>query len=227
MARIRSPNYPQVELNEAITLVRKIFDKEGRNFAPREVVATLLGYSSVNGASEKKVSAIFAYGLLDRNAERELRVSDLAMKILHPENKQEEAQALSEAALSPNLFQEIKEKWPDALPSDESLRSYLIRRGFNQNAVGQVILVFRSAMGLVNVENGAHDSFDTEAESARPAQPERESIMQTQPVYQAANKPIVFDMETISGQYSFDNADDLANFIEKLEKIRPLLPRKN
>jgi hypothetical protein len=228
MARIRSPNYPQVELQDAVDLVRTIFGKEGQNFTPREVVAELLGYSSVNGASEKKMSAITAYGLLDRNSERELRVSDLAMKILHPENEQEEIGALAEAALSPNLFQEIHEKWPDTLPSDASLRSYLIRRGFNQNAVDQVIAVFRNTMNLVNVENEVHDSPDegvgTDAGSER-LKPE--ATMQAQPTQQNTNKPIVFDMETISGQYSFDNADDLAHFIEKLEKIRPLLPDKD
>lgn len=227
MARIRSPNYPQVELHDAVELTRKIFDSEGQNFAPRDVVAEILGYSSVNGASEKKVSAITAYGLLDRNADRELRVSDLAMRVLHPENDQEEAEALSEAAHAPNLFQEINEKWPDTLPGDANLRSYLIRRGFNQNAVEQVIKVFRSAMSLAKVETEAHDSPEDEGvPEASPDQPTGGKVMQPQPPTHGATKPIIFDMETISGQYSFDNADDLEKFIKKLEQIRPLLPPK-
>ncbi|MEB8389239.1 hypothetical protein OO012_18590 [Rhodobacteraceae bacterium KMM 6894] len=41
-----------------------------------------------------------------------------------------------------------------------------------------------------------------------------------------STKPIVFDMETVSGSYSYDNANDLADFISKLEKIRELLPNK-
>lgn len=228
MARIRSPNYPQIELPDAVGLVRKIFDSEGQNYAPREVVAELLGYSSVNGASEKKVSAITAYGLLDRNSDRELRVSDLAMRLLHPEDEIEEAEALAEAATAPNLFQEINEKWPETPPSDANLRSYLIRRGFNQNAVDQVIRVYRSAIDLVKVESGAHDSSD-DAEVHVPAktsnQTDGDKRMEQQ-VVQPRGKPIIFDMETISGQYSFDNADDLAVFIEKLEQIKPLLPAK-
>jgi len=227
MARIRSPNYPQLELQEAVDLVRKIFDDAGQNFAPRNVVAEILGYSSVNGSSEKKVSAIKAYGLLDRNAERELRVSDLAVKILHPENEQEEAAALREAALTPNLFQEINEKWPDKLPSDANLRSYLIRRGFNQNAVEQVNKVFRSAMSVANLETEAHASLELEAPTYNKGQEASEKKpVPTAQDQQTAKKRIVFDMETVSGQYSFDNADDLAHFIEQLEKIRPLLPAK-
>lgn len=228
MARIRSPNYPQVELHEAIRLARKIFDEEGQNAAPRDVIAELLGYSSINGASDKKVSAITAYGLLEKAQDRELRISDLAMRILHPEDDKEESEALAEAALSPNLFQEINERWPDNPPSDANLRSYLVRRGFNQNAVDQVIAVFRSAMSLVNEGGDVHDSIETEAEVAEdtPRQKPGDS-MTVQPVHEIVGKPIVFDMETISGQYSFDNADDLADFIGKLEKIRQLLPNKN
>lgn len=229
MARIRSPNYPQIELQDAVSLVRQIFNSEGQNFAPREVVAELLGYSSVNGASEKKVSAITAYGLLDRNSDRELRVSDLAMRVLHPETEQEEAEALFEAAHTPNLFQEINEKWPDTPPSDANLRSYLIRRGFNQNAVDQVIKVYRSAMTLASVEVEGHDSpddaCDKPVKQVDTVQPSGGKAAQS-PHIHTPNKPIVFDMETISGQYSFDNADDLADFIEKLERIKPLLPAK-
>lgn len=229
MARIRSPNYPQVELQDAVDLVRTIFDNETQNFAPREVVAELLGYSSVNGASEKKVSALTAYGLLDRNSDRELRVSDLAMKVLHPEDEREEAEALAEAARTPNLFQEINEKWSENQPSDANLRSYLIRRGFNQNSVDQVIKVYRSAMRLANVESDLHDAPENEDTGTAilplSDRSEKEKIMQQQHAHSAI-KPIVFDMETISGQYCFDNAEDLGSFIEKLERIRPLLPTK-
>lgn len=227
MARIRSPNYPQIELEEAINLTKKIFDKEAQNFAPRDVVAELLGYTSVNGASEKKVSAITAYGLLDRNSDRELKVSDLAMRIMHPEDHHEKAQALEEAALSPNLFREIIEKWPEKLPSDENLRSFLIRRGFNQNAVGQVILSFRSAMSFVNVKEAEKAPELGDIELADDEQPLIEVDRKHMPeVALVHNKPIVFDMETVSGQYSFANSEDLASFIVKLEKILPLLPSK-
>ena len=228
MARIRSPNYPQVDLSEAINLVRKIFKDEGQNYAPREVVAELLGYSSVNGASDKKVSSITAYGLLDRNSDRELRVSDLAVTILHPENEQEEAEALREAALSPNLFGEICEKWPDTPPSDSNLKSYLIRRGFNQNAVDQVVSVYRATMEMVVSATQTEDGYDEPFEEDVPEEtttpptsnPAKPSLHWT------VDKPIIFDMETVSGNYCFDNADDLDDFIAKLQKIKELLPSK-
>lgn len=59
-----------------------------------------------------------------------------------------------------------------------------------------------------------------------PDHPAGAKVMQQQQPTHGSIKPIIFDMETISGQYSFDNADDLEKFIQKLEQIRPLLPRK-
>lgn len=47
------------------------------------------------------------------------------------------------------------------------------------------------------------------------------------PPAQPTLKPIVFDMETVSGHYQFDNADDLSEFIQKLEKIKGLMPSKH
>lgn len=162
MTRIRSPNYPQIELTDAIALAAQIHKKEGTNFAPREVVAELLGHSSVNGASEKKVGALTAYGLLDRNQNKELRISDVAMRILFPDSELEKSEALAAAAMSPSLFKELRDKWPDTPPSDASLKAYLIRRGFNQNAVEQVVSIFRGALTLAQVESDAHSDDSTE-----------------------------------------------------------------
>ena len=229
MARIRSPNYPQIELSDAIILADTIHKKEGTNFTSREALAELLGYSSVNGASDKKIGAMTAYGLLERNADRELRVSKLALSILHPESLEEKIDALMEAVTSPNLFREIKDKWPDTPPSDASLKSYLIRNNFNQNSVEQVISVFRSATALADPEKNGHTVDTTPSED--PVIHQKESVMQPMVPIAAAPqkgaKPIVFDMETISGSYSFDNADDLEDFIEKLNKIKALLPSKH
>ena len=229
MARIRSPNYPQVSILDAVEDVRVIHQKEAQHFAPRDVVANHLGYSTVNGASEKKTSALNAYGLIERNTDREIRVSGLAMRILFPQDDAEKREALAEAALSPKLFRELREKWPTNAPSNESLRAYLIRQGFNQNAVDQVIAVYRDALSTVFAPEVQTADDDSDKEAALQSSSPKASapLMPSAPrPATITNKPIVFDMETISGQYSFDNADDLADFIQKLERIRPLLPPK-
>ena len=226
MASIRSPNYPGLPIGEAVELARKVHAKEGRNYASREVVAQLLGYSKVNGASEKKTSALNAYGLLERNKNRELRVSELAMRAMFALDETEKIGALAEAAMSPSLFQEIRAKWPDSPPSDESLRACLIRRGFNQNSVGNVIEVFRDALRVVEASEPVSDSQPEEAEESQEA-PSAMTPHRPDPHTPPPGEPVLFNMKKVWGQYSFDNAEDLAGFIDQLERLKPLLPNKH
>lgn len=221
---------PLVPQSEAIELIRAVQKKEPKAYASKEVVARHLGYSSVNGASLKKLSALNAFGLLEANDARELRVSEIAKRILFPVDEAEKRAALAEAAMSPNIFRQLHSKWPEGPPSDETIKSYLVRQGFNENSVGHVVDVYRDALSLAEPGPSMAESYD------EPDFALKETDTQTAPRHEPQTPPqrgaipaksIVFDMETISGQYIFDNADDLGDFISKLEKIKPLLPRKN
>jgi hypothetical protein len=149
MANVRSPNYPNLSLPAAIERIRKIHSVEGKNAIARESIVKLIGFNGLHGASAKVLSAIGKYGLLEGVGDGEARVTELALKIIAPENEAEKDEALREAAFKPVLFAEIKEKWPVTYPSDENLRSYLIRRGFSATALDQVIAVFRDTVGLL------------------------------------------------------------------------------
>lgn len=149
MARIRSPNYPAISLPAAIEKVRAVHKAEAQNKVPRAALATHLGFGSLNGASASMLSALAKYGLIESVGDGEAKVSDLAMRILFPEDAGEKAKALKEASLKPALFAEIKEKWPDRAPSDESLRIHLVRNGFAQGAVDSVIQIYRDTIDMV------------------------------------------------------------------------------
>lgn len=230
MAVNRSPNYPPIKLGEAIELIRAVQKKEPKAYAAKEVVAHHLGYSSVNGASLKKLSALNAYGLLEANEARELRVSDIAKRILFPTDEAERREALAEAAMSPSIFRQLHAKWPEGPPSDETIKSYLVRQGFNENSVGHVVAVYRDALRLAEPETPmaeADDEPDSAPKEAAMQTTQRPQATAATPHASIPAKAIMFDMETISGQYSFDNADDLGDFIEKLQRIKPLLPSKS
>lgn len=171
MARKRSPNYPAVGLPEAIERIRAIHDAEHQNPAAPEVMAQHLGYSGINGASLKLLSALSKYGLLEKAGDGELQVSDRAIDILFPEGDQRKL-AIEAAATSPVLFSNLREKWPNRLPSDENLRAHLIRRQFAQSAISDVIRTFRETFDLVARESG---QYDTDSEKSHD---EGESAMQ-------------------------------------------------
>lgn len=149
MARVRSPNYPQLSLPDALRRAEEIHKKEGQNAASREVLAKLLGYGGLNGASAATLSAISKYGLLESVGDNELRVSDLALSILYPDTDAEKTEAIARAATLPALFADIRDKWPGRPPGDENLKAYLIRRGFSQGSLENVIACYRETMSLV------------------------------------------------------------------------------
>ena len=180
--RTRSPNYPALSLPEALKRVRLIYQAQHTHAAPREVVVKSMGYNGINGASATAISALHKYGLLDHQGD-EVRISELAMRYLHPQDDVERAQALREAAGSPSLFRELAEKFPGRLPSEEVLRNYLIRNGFNPAAASSVILSYRDTIELVEREGGAYDS----AQSAETGEPQ----MHPQPAATAPPAPPV------------------------------------
>jgi len=97
------------------------------------------------------------YGLLEGRGE-EIKISDRAMQILHPQSQEEKAQAIKAAAAEPALFREIAEKFPGRAPTEEVLRNYLVRSGFAPAAVPAAILAYRETNEFVEREAGAYDS---------------------------------------------------------------------
>jgi hypothetical protein len=151
MARIRSPNYPAISLAEAIKRVEQVHARERQHPATREVIIKGMGYNGVHGTSLSAISAAIKYGLLEQHGKGgEYRVSDRAVAILHPHTAEEKAEAIHAAAISPALFAELLEHFKGGLPSDDNLRAYLVRRGFSQRSLPEVIQSFRDTMELVS-----------------------------------------------------------------------------
>src|SRR5665213_3524203 len=134
-----------------------IFSNQHTHGAPREVVAKSMGYNTLNGASATAISALIKYGLLEGRGE-EIKISDRAMRIMHPQSQAEKAEAIREAATCPDLFQELAEKFPGRMPAEDVVRSYLIRRGFAEAALSPVVLAYRETNEFVEREGSAYDS---------------------------------------------------------------------
>lgn len=158
MANARSPNYPAFGLPEGIERARKVYDREHTHKAPKEVIAKALGYQGINGKSLTVLSTLKKYGLLEEVG-KDLRISADTLTILvEPISSLERADAIRRAAFAPVLFDEIRKTYGDTIPSDENLRSFLLRKGFLQAAVDAPIRAYRETIGLVNslpkAENG-------------------------------------------------------------------------
>ena len=202
--RVRSPNYPAFGLGEAMQKIETLYKAQHTHGAPREVVARGLGYNGLNGASATSISALGKYGLLERHGE-DHRVSERAMRILHPHSPAEKAEAIREAAFAPPLFQELADKFPGRLPAEEVLRNYLIRNAFAPSAVSSVILAYRETMELVEHGGGTyHTESEAHPSEAQPEmQPQPSATLHPSSIYQ--NSPLNQIDERSMGRHDFDD----------------------
>lgn len=178
MANARSPNYPAIGLPAAIDRLAKVYEKEHLNKAPADVVAKALGYQGLNGASITVLSALKKFGLLDEVG-KDLKVSQDGLIILaEPVTSLERAEVIRRVAFAPTLFEDIRKNYPTITPSDDNLRSFLLRKGFLPTAVDAPIRAYRETIALVNalpkadnpqVETDLEDE-DVESQTSQPPQ---------------------------------------------------------
>jgi hypothetical protein len=133
MAKLRSPNYPNRNLESALGLAQVIYAKDGRNKISRKVLASHMGHEDLTGPALGKIGALRAYGIIE-GAGDELRVSEDAIAaMMAPLGSDARRQAVRRLALSPTLFQEIRKEFPGKV-SVESLRFLLVQAGFQPKA---------------------------------------------------------------------------------------------
>lgn len=154
--RTRSPNYPAINLDQAIERARTLWNHETKHAASLDVIAQHWGYKDfgVSGAMQT-LAALKAFGLVEiegKGGGRMAKLSERAMDILHllPDDKRWR-QAIVDAALAPAIYNILWVKYGGALPSDANLRSLLIRDyGFNPGAVESFIEKFRDTIALAD-----------------------------------------------------------------------------
>lgn len=224
MARARSPNYPTIGLAAALEKARLIHKGEGKNAVPREALAKLVGYGGLNGGSATMLSALGKYGLIESAGDGEARITDLAMRILHPDNAEEKREAWEQAAFKPVIFSEIREKWPDRPPGDESLRSFLARKGFTEGALEQVIQFYHEIIDMAAPSKPAHDSppVADSKEAPMPNSPAAAESAVDAALHSSllsSGKPftVAFDGATLTGSIAIRSVRDIDRLMKVLQ----------
>lgn len=159
MPRLRSPSYPSVPLEEAIEFARKIYSKSRSNPIDREAAARDMGYTGISGRSAKVLGTLSQYGLTERTGKEGLRVSPTAVDILHPSTEAGRQRALKIAGFSPSLFAELRQRFSDGIPSENAIRSHLMRQGYGDAAITPAISSFLETCRYLQQEN----AFDEES----------------------------------------------------------------
>lgn len=176
---IRSPSYPVSSLNEAITQVRKIEQLYRSSPVDRVVAAKLIGYSSLSGPANKALAALAQFGLVERAGKGEMRVTSRAQAILHPNNDQEQREELLAAAIEPQLFRELQERFPDMIPPEDGVVTYLNRQGFNKSAIRPAAKAYLQTLRFLE-EAGVSESHGV-SEEDEPESPVSKEVKGTTP----------------------------------------------
>lgn len=155
---IRSPSYPNMSLREAVEEVSKIERLYRSTPVDRTQAAKLIGYSTNSGPANKALAALASYGLLDRAGKGETRVTERARDIIHAETTDLRSQRLLEAAMEPDLFRELRERFDGIpVPPEDGVITYLNRQGFNPSAVRPAAKAFLETMSYLE-ELGVSES---------------------------------------------------------------------
>jgi hypothetical protein len=124
--RQKSPNAPAYSLQECQEDTRKLFRAESQVPISRESIAEHLGLAAQSGPFNRKLSSLRQYGLLDPIG-KDLRVSDLFLRIDHATDESERRRALREALGRPAVFQGLLAHYENSgMPSDINLTNQLI-----------------------------------------------------------------------------------------------------
>src|SRR5258708_14276015 len=203
--RGRSPNYPQLTLSEAIEKVRMGFSVEHFHSTSREVIAKDIGYQGLNGASLTAIAAMRHYDLLQNEGDG-LRISDDAVSLFElPKDDLLRQRALVRVALAPPLFAELFREFGDLLPSEATLRHWLIKRGFMSKAADEVIRIYREnfelADGAIQRYAGPDGKVEEESMPRQQTESPSQTPQPTKTVYQGAMR---LSVPVQARTYAFD-----------------------
>lgn len=172
----RSPNYPQMNITQAIDRIKKVYAEEHTHSVPDQSIAVALGYSSLNGTSKVVLSSLKKFGLLVPSGDG-FKVSQDAVAILElPADDSTRIVAIHKSALRPPVFKQLYEKYGTDLPSDASLRHYLVSTGFESDAANQVIRHYKDTLGFMASQSadkqtlGKKDQAEVSSETTAPKQ---------------------------------------------------------
>jgi hypothetical protein len=158
--RPRSPNYPGLNLEEAIERVTRVYRAEHTHAVAKIAVLSDLGYTSESGRALGQLGALRAYDLLEGRGDA-LRVTERAVAIIEfsaEPNNATRIQALRDCALAPTIFREMFEQFGERAASDAAMRHWLIARDFLSKAADEVIQTYRDNLEFLRRLNVGYNT---------------------------------------------------------------------
>jgi|CXWL01.1.fsa_nt_gi hypothetical protein len=127
----------------------------------------------------KVLSALLQFGLLEKAGTGDVKVTQRSVEILHGIDESDRDEAILEAAFAPQLFRDIHERFPDGIPSESVIRSYLIQQDFVDVAISPAIKAFMETYRTVEHMRQGEQHADDSDEVAKAHDRKQGASMQT------------------------------------------------
>ena len=150
----RSPSYPGVPLDFAITKAKKLWDDEQQRWALVSTIMKKWDYAPKSGPGSVTFAALKKYGLIEDEGQKEgrkARLTDLARDILLSPNKEPFIRA---AALNPDIHQQMYDQYlkdGTGLPNDDTLVYELVSQGFTPAGASEFTNQFRKTVAFAGL----------------------------------------------------------------------------
>ncbi len=200
--RMRSPSHPSINLAEAINLAKMLWDKDRMHPMSLGSMSTHWGFTPGSSSVLTKSASLKHFGLLNEirgGSPGRTQLSDSALKILANEdlNSPERLGLVKKAALLPAVHTELWDKYAGQLPSDVTMKTYLVgERGFNPATVNKFLNDFRETISFAKLSPGdilsSSDELEPESKTVSPPAPLGSAT-------QKAGSPAVVDSKTSTG----------------------------
>lgn len=118
MAKLGTYSYPDIRFGDAVEIAGRVLAKFKGSVTVKGL-AWELGMAENSGTLFAKIAALRDFGLVEGRGE--LRVSDLARRILHPANPEERREASIQAFQRVELLRTLYEKFEGEAPDDTAL----------------------------------------------------------------------------------------------------------
>ncbi len=159
----RSPAFPFIPLQKALERTEAFRIAEGgrpKHFAPLASACKTWGMGPKTGPAIQTVAALNHYGLVDfegAGETRAMRPSDVALQILLDKQpvSPERDKLIQRVALTPPIHKELWDKWGEALPSDPTFETYLVRdRGFSDGGAKDLMAEYKATIAFAKLKEG-------------------------------------------------------------------------
>jgi len=158
--RVRSPAYPGVSLKNAMDKAKVVYKHEHAYEAAVGVVTGHWGYSLGAGPGNVALAALKHFGLLTekgKGEDRMVKLSQLALDVIQDEipDSEDRKRSIQKAALTPTIYKAMWDKWGSPLPSDATIRTFLVReRSFNPASVDGLISDYKETLSFAKLDEG-------------------------------------------------------------------------